>query len=619
MLVSALLWNPASAEVGPALTPADLLVDYAASIDARHLEAPLRELAETHGAEAMAAFRDILVRFDETPEYLCFSSLVGAVLKFFGEQTALLPLRDGLRTTSSTRLPQELSRLTPVDKAWEWQVYEDVATGARSSAMREAAKQMLTRLAQCPHSFHGFRPTTALGYLCHGIAWFCESERRQDQSRELLAQARADFDRALGLDPTLTSALVERARTSMKLGEHERAMEDVNAALRAAPRNADALDLRSDVLTQLGRRDEAEASRQAAQRLREETREAHLRTPEGLREQIECAKAAIAAALRTPAGGEDRLRSHQHAVAALSDIVRFHDNQAVFRLYRAMLLERLGETQKALEDINHFLSRHPDSGYGYLLRAKAKRGTGDNQGAEADLRTYEQVTAASNRWTPGALGTEAPPSPTDMHAADVQRVAREGGVGSIRGIAQALAAPNADQTTRSAALTALAAFDSQQLLPAVATLELAFRLRLLDTNSQGRLLSLLGRLKAPSSLAVLAEAACEVWGNSSHDTDAVVLIARYPAEPAGFALGYVLANAKHDQARRLAAYHLSALTGKTFDELRDEAVMSGCPAEQLAVCSLTPQDPFNRLVLLELADDERAEPRLREAARTLLA
>jgi len=81
----------------------------------------------------------------------------------------------------------------------------------------------------------------------------------------------------------------------------------------------------------------------------------------------------------------------------------------------------------------------------------------------------------------------------------------------------------------------------------------------------------------------------------------------------------VFVNAKHDQARRVAAYQLSVLTGKTFAELRDEALISGGLGEQLAVCSLTPQDPFNRLVLLELADDERAEPRLREAARTLLA
>jgi tetratricopeptide (TPR) repeat protein len=97
------------------------------------------------------------------------------------------------------------------------------------------------------HSILAADPRAAEGHLLLGLAY------GQLGSREMLAEAVAEFRQALAIEPGLVAARVALARIYLDIGRPERAREEAQAALKAMPGRAEFLGLLGEAERQLGR------------------------------------------------------------------------------------------------------------------------------------------------------------------------------------------------------------------------------------------------------------------------------------------------------------------------------------------------------------------------------
>src|SRR6185369_10959823 len=77
------------------------------------------------------------------------------------------------------------------------------------------------------------------------------------QEQHRLADALADYQRAIDIDPTLTRAYVGRARAFKDSGKLDEALQDLETATRLDPLNGAAWQRHGDVLRDLGRKQDA--------------------------------------------------------------------------------------------------------------------------------------------------------------------------------------------------------------------------------------------------------------------------------------------------------------------------------------------------------------------------
>ncbi|MBX9691357.1 MAG: hypothetical protein K2Z81_03165, partial [Cyanobacteria bacterium] len=84
-----------------------------------------------------------------------------------------------------------------------------------------------------------------------------------------LARAREDLTEALRLSPGRFSLLKHRATVSLKLGDKESALNDLDACIELDNTSCDALQLRATLLESLGKEEQASVDREHARKLKE--------------------------------------------------------------------------------------------------------------------------------------------------------------------------------------------------------------------------------------------------------------------------------------------------------------------------------------------------------------
>lgn len=126
-----------------------------------------------------------------------------------------------------------------------------------------------------------------LGAACHSLQWVDGAVNALEQARLLdprqaltharlgdlyasqsrLPDALASFDTALKLDPSLSIAATGRARALLEVGDLNQALKSATQAARAQPRDFAARRALAEVLTKLGRHDEATREARVADQL----------------------------------------------------------------------------------------------------------------------------------------------------------------------------------------------------------------------------------------------------------------------------------------------------------------------------------------------------------------
>jgi tetratricopeptide (TPR) repeat protein len=180
--------------------------------------------------------------------------------------------------------------------------------------------------------------------------------------------ARADYDRAVELDPGLTEAYILRAGARFALDDLKGAAGDYDRALATESAPTRVYFLRADVRRKLG--DTAGADADRAEGLRREPKDelSWVGRAENRLDDPAAALADVEEALNlNPASVSglqlkahilaERLGRPAEAVAALDRAVEFHPDSAAARAGRGVLLARIGKREEAHRDARDALLR----------------------------------------------------------------------------------------------------------------------------------------------------------------------------------------------------------------------------------------------------------------------
>ena len=216
--------------------------------------------------------------------------------------------------------------------------------------------------ALCFASCTALRPDFAPAWLNRGLA--CARMR----THEAYKAARADYDKAIELDPELVEAYVLRAGTRFQLGDRKGAAEDYTRALDTGSAPVRVYFLRADVRRRLG--DTAGADADRAEGLRREPRDelSWVARAENRLADPTAALADVEEALKlNPASVHglqlkahilaERLNRPEEALRALDRAVEFHPDHAAVRAGRGVLLARAGKREDAIRDAKDALLR----------------------------------------------------------------------------------------------------------------------------------------------------------------------------------------------------------------------------------------------------------------------
>ncbi|HET9952030.1 MAG TPA: tetratricopeptide repeat protein [Candidatus Eisenbacteria bacterium] len=182
------------------------------------------------------------------------------------------------------------------------------------------------------------------------------------------AQAMADLDRALALDPNDGDALSTRGTLYYAAGDLPRALADLNAAVRARPYSAPVMNNRGTVLLAAGKYDEAIADFTKAIELRPRFADAHLNR-------------ALAYGVK---------KEFARALPDLDRAIAYDPENAKGRLWRGAALTALGDPARAIRDYDAALKIAPGYGDAYFARSAAYETLGRHEEALQDaLRARE--------------------------------------------------------------------------------------------------------------------------------------------------------------------------------------------------------------------------------------
>ena len=186
------------------------------------------------------------------------------------------------------------------------------------------------------------------------------------------AQARDDYDRALGLDSNLLEALIQRAGVKERLGDRRGALDDFTRAIATGAAPVRVYFLRASLRERMGDREAAKADREEGLKrkptdelswvARGETRMAA--NPAGALADAEEAlklNPLSAAALQLKAHLlSEKLNRRAEAIAVLDRAVEFYPDYVPARAGRGVLLAREGRRNEAIRDAKDALLRNTD-------------------------------------------------------------------------------------------------------------------------------------------------------------------------------------------------------------------------------------------------------------------
>ena len=178
------------------------------------------------------------------------------------------------------------------------------------------------------------------------------------------AQARAECDEVLAMDPHHTEALHVRGVSAFRQGDHQDALNDIKRAIKKAPRCAVFYNSLGIVEQALGRRAEAEAAYRAALRFDPACALAH----HNLGDLLE-ARGKLAEARRCY---EDAIRHQPRFPEALNSL--------------GALLVRLEYYAEAARHLSAAIELRPDYAKAHYHLARALKGLGQRHDAQAALR-----------------------------------------------------------------------------------------------------------------------------------------------------------------------------------------------------------------------------------------
>jgi tetratricopeptide (TPR) repeat protein len=241
-----------------------------------------------------------------------------------------------------------------------------------------------------------------------------------------------DYNAAIAIEPEYEYAYVTRCETRLELADKSGALRDCDTAVRLSPTDGLAFEDRADVQFQLEAYDLALSDYDKAIGLGRSSAyvfaarcDTERLTAKLERAQADCAKAlALDPKSRRGLWARARLAilqaRYRDGIADLNAYI-LQDPKAsdVAYYFRGLAFNRIQSYRLALEDMQIYVPRRPQDPDGYRERAVASYGTGNKDGALADLATAlegyrkdgDSAAAARVRAMVAAIGAGKPPQP----------------------------------------------------------------------------------------------------------------------------------------------------------------------------------------------------------------
>ena len=439
-------------------------------------------------------------------------------------------------------------------------------------------------------------------------------------------RALADAQAAVALDPTSADAAISLALAKTALGEHQDALNDMNQLIEREPELADAYSTRAHIRWNLGDEAAARADRARAEELKQAARVAYLKTDDGLKVLRSDVQVLTDRVFTAVADGAPTDEQAAKALDALGSLLDYHPGERGYRLTRALLSLRLGQTETAAADLDQLLEEEGGAAYVHYLRAHLRSAAGDDAGAEADMAAYAglvQQRPQGSLQLPPAPATDTFPVAEVTHPHEVETLAEQGGPNLRAEMLKVLAASNTTQPAHFQAVLALKSLNDPGPFSELEVDYLNMALWHILSNGERfyrhEALRIAGEVRDPSSLPCLAMIACSDVLNWDHDiVPALDAISAYPAAAAEPVMWHIFMNASQPRVRTRALVRIAKLENRTYDDLCEELIFSGTPEERLPGAEYwefyNQAPPLKRLVLLQVATDEQADPVDRQRA-----
>jgi tetratricopeptide (TPR) repeat protein len=292
-----------------------------------------------------------------------------------------------------------------------------VAAVSETPAVRVAADES-TDYAKAQTLFHDRKFKEAIALLDPYIELHPRDARalvlRGDCKADLgdNESALKDYNSAIKIEPEYQYAYVTRCETRLQLEDRAGALRDCDTAVRLDATDALAYEDRADVQFQREAYDLALSDYDKAIQLGRSSAYVYAArcdterlTGKQDRAKADCDKAlAIDPKSRRGLWAHGRLAivqtRYRDGIADLNAYIAQDPKKSdVAYYFRALAFNRIESFKLALEDIQTYVQRHPDDPDGYRERAVASYGTGNKDGALADLATalrgYRKVADAS--------------------------------------------------------------------------------------------------------------------------------------------------------------------------------------------------------------------------------
>ncbi|MBZ0276380.1 MAG: tetratricopeptide repeat protein [Anaerolineae bacterium] len=210
-----------------------------------------------------------------------------------------------------------------------------------------------------------------------------------------------DHDAAIRLNPGYALAFMNRGNSYAALGESERAIQDHDAAIRLDPAYVPAYTNRGLTFVNLGQHERAIQDHDAAIRLDPTFAPAYYNRGNSyaalgrLERAIQDYDAAIrldpayAPAYANRGIHYANLGQHERAIADFDEAIRLDPESAICHLNRASLYAKLNQVKKSLDDYTTAIELVPDLGIAYLQRANILMNLGNLKSALSDLTQAE--------------------------------------------------------------------------------------------------------------------------------------------------------------------------------------------------------------------------------------
>jgi serine/threonine protein kinase/tetratricopeptide (TPR) repeat protein len=229
------------------------------------------------------------------------------------------------------------------------------------------------------------KPDLPLPYLCRGIFYLHQED---------WANARDDLDQVVKMAPDLAAAFVHRAHAWQALGKNRAAIQDLSSALALRPDYTDLYYVRGGLYREAG--DTAAAERDFEKLLAAAPVSAESWIYRGLVRVAQAPETALQEfdrALELKPGSDlalfekarvlaTALRRPREAVQVLDQLLARFPQEIPARIQRGLLLARLGQRQRALEDAREILARAPTTRNHYQagrIYALTSRARGDDR------------------------------------------------------------------------------------------------------------------------------------------------------------------------------------------------------------------------------------------------